>query len=70
MKFHVTLQKEPKGGYVVRCLELPGALSQGENEEDALANIKGAILTVLDMMREQGEPLPTEPAEIRELVVA
>jgi len=51
-------------------LELPGALSQGENEEDALANIKGAILTVLDMMREQGEPLPTEPAEIRELVVA
>ena len=70
MKFHVTLQKEPEGGYVVRCLELPGALSQGETEEEALANIKNAILTVLDMMRKQGEVVPTQPAEIRELIVA
>ncbi len=70
MKFHVTLQKEPQGGFVVRCLELPGAMSEGETEADALANIRDAILTILDMMREQGEPVPTQPAEIRELVVA
>ena len=44
MKFHVTLQKEPHGGYVARCLELPGALSQGETEDETLANIKDAIL--------------------------
>ncbi len=69
MKFHVTLQREPQGGFVVRCLELPGAMSEGETEVDALANIRDAILTILDMMREQGEPVPTEPAEIRELVV-
>jgi len=70
LNFHVTLQKEPRGGYVVRCLELAGALSQGETEDEALANIEDAILTILDMMREQGEPIPTQPAEIRELVVA
>ena len=70
MKFHVTLQKEPHGGYVARCLELPGALSQGETEDETLANVKDAILTIIDMMREQGEPVPTQPAEIRELVVA
>jgi predicted RNase H-like HicB family nuclease len=70
MKFHVTLQKEPEGGYVVRCLELPGALSQGETKEEALTHIKEAVLTILDMMREQGEPVPTQPAEIRELIVA
>ena len=70
MKFHVTLHKEPEGGYVVRCLELPGALSQGETEEEALANVKEAVLTILDMMREQGEPVPTQPAEIRELIAA
>ncbi len=64
MKFHVTLQKEPNGGYVTRWLELPGALSQGETEEEALANIKDAILTIIDMMREHGEPVPTQPAEI------
>jgi predicted RNase H-like HicB family nuclease len=70
MKFHVTLQKEPEGGYVARCLELPGALSQGETKEEALTHIKEAILTILDMMREQGEPVPTQPTEIRELIVA
>jgi len=70
MKFHVTLQKEPEGGYVVRCLELPRALSQGETKEEALTHIKEAVLTILNMMREQGEPVPTQPAEIRELIVA
>ena len=39
MKFHVTLQKEPHGGYVARCLELPGALSEGETEEETLAGL-------------------------------
>ncbi len=70
MKFHITLQKEPKDGYVVRCLELPGAMSQGETEEEALANIRDAILTILDMMREQGQAPAVEPTEIRELIVA
>jgi antitoxin HicB len=69
MKFHVTLQ-EPQGGYIARCLELAGALTQGETEDETLANIKDAILPVIDMMREQGEPVPTQPAEIREVVVA
>jgi predicted RNase H-like HicB family nuclease len=70
MKFHVTRQKEPSGGYIARCLELPGALSQGDTKDETLANIRDAIVTIIDMMREQGEPVPTEPAEIRELVVA
>jgi predicted RNase H-like HicB family nuclease len=70
MKFHITLQKEPQDGYVVRCLELPGAMSQGETEEEALANIRDAILTILDMMREQGQAPTVKPVEIRELIVA
>lgn len=70
MKFHITLQREPQGGYVVRCLGLPGAMSQGETEQEAAANVKDAILTILDMIRQQGESVPSEPAEIRELVVA
>lgn len=69
-KLHIVLQKDPEGGYVARCLELPGALSQGETEEEAEANIRDAFLTVLDMMREQGDAMPISPAEVRELVVA
>jgi len=45
-------------------------MSQGETEQEAAANVKDAILTILDMIRQQGESVPSEPAEIRELVVA
>jgi len=45
--FTVILRREEKGGYSVRCVELPGAISQGETEEEALANIKDAITLVL-----------------------
>ena len=46
-EFSVVLKKEAEGGYSVRCIELPAAISQGETEEEALANIKEAIQLVL-----------------------
>lgn len=42
-KFTVILREEPEGGYSAQCVELPGAVSQGENREQALANIREAI---------------------------
>ena len=39
-KFTVMLREEPEGGYSAQCVELPGAISQGENRREALANIK------------------------------
>ncbi len=37
------LRKEEVGGYSVRCIEVPAAISQGETRSDALKNIKEAI---------------------------
>jgi predicted RNase H-like HicB family nuclease len=51
MKFTVILEPQDEGGYTVRCLELPGAISQGEARVDALANIKEAIWLVLGILR-------------------
>jgi antitoxin HicB len=42
-KFTVILREEPEGGYSAQCVEFPGAISQGENRKQALANIKEAI---------------------------
>jgi predicted RNase H-like HicB family nuclease len=42
-RFTVVLREEDVGGYSVRCVELPGATSQGETREEALKNIKEAI---------------------------
>ncbi|HEX2059077.1 MAG TPA: type II toxin-antitoxin system HicB family antitoxin [Actinomycetota bacterium] len=35
------------GGFVVRCLELPGCVSEGETEEEAIANIADAMAGVI-----------------------
>lgn len=47
-KFTVVLREEDVGGYSVRCVELPGAISQGETREEALKNIKEAIELYLE----------------------
>lgn len=53
MKYTVILEPQEEGGYTVRCLELPGAISQGETKEEALANIKEAIELVLEFLSQE-----------------
>ena len=43
MLFHVTLEQAEDGWIVAECPALPGCISQGETEEEALVNIKEAI---------------------------
>ena len=50
MKYTVILEPQDEGGYTVRCLELPGAISQGETKEEALANIMEAIGLVIEVL--------------------
>jgi predicted RNase H-like HicB family nuclease len=43
MIFHVTLEQS-EGWYVVECPALPGCVSQGRDEKEALDNIKEATV--------------------------
>ena len=43
MLFHVTLEHAEDGWFVVECPALPGCVSQGKDEKEALENIKEAI---------------------------
>ncbi len=43
MLFHVTIEEDEDGWQVAECLALPGCVSQGRDEQEALANIKEAI---------------------------
>lgn len=47
VKFHVTLEPQPEGGFAATCVELPGAISEGDTEPEALDNITDAIRMVL-----------------------
>jgi len=63
-KFTVILKEEPEGGYSAQCVELSGAISQGENRRQALANIKEAIERYLEAFPEELDQLKRK----RELV--
>ncbi len=43
MMFHVVLHAEEDGWIVAECPALPGCVSQGRDEKEALANICEAI---------------------------
>ena len=43
MMFHVVLESELDGTMTVECPALPGCVSEGKDEQEALANIKEAI---------------------------
>jgi predicted RNase H-like HicB family nuclease len=51
LKYSVALTRTEEG-YSVSCPGLPGCWSQGKTEEEALANIKEAILEYLTVARE------------------
>jgi predicted RNase H-like HicB family nuclease len=52
-KFTVMLREEPEGGYSAQCVELPGAISEGKDRKEALANIKEAIEGYLEAFPEE-----------------
>lgn len=43
MLFHVTLEKDETGWFVAECPALPGCVSQGIDEKEAIENIQEAI---------------------------
>jgi predicted RNase H-like HicB family nuclease len=52
-KFTVILREESEGGYSAQCIELPGAISQGETRKQAIANIREAIEGYLEAFPEE-----------------
>ena len=51
MQYRVELIKSEEG-YSIGCPDLPGCWSQGDTEEEALANIKDAIKGYLEVAAE------------------
>jgi predicted RNase H-like HicB family nuclease len=63
MKYTVVLEPQEEGGFTARCLELPGAITQGETRREAIENIKEAIGLILEVLREDMERLDIEDLE-------
>ncbi len=48
MEIKIILEEQAEGGYTVYVPSLQGCISQGENIEEAIANIKEAISLYLE----------------------
>jgi antitoxin HicB len=56
--YKVVIEPDETGGYVVICPSLQGFYSQGETIEEALENIKEAILLCIEDLEAEGEKIP------------
>ena len=64
MKFVVTVERDEDGVYVVECPSIPGCVSQGKTESEALDNIGDAIRQCLEVRAERGMPLTVATHEV------
>lgn len=66
--FSVLVVKEKDGGYSGRCVELPGAISQGETLNELRVNMKDAINLVLLSIRKEAIEQVKDQHEHRQLI--
>jgi predicted RNase H-like HicB family nuclease len=64
MKLIVTLERDETGMLVVECPAIPGCISQGKTEAEALANIREAIQACVEARIANGMPVTVATREI------
>ena len=64
MKFIISIDRDEDGMFIAECSSIPGCISQGKTEEEALKNIKEAIMECLDVRAERGMPLTVSTREV------
>ena len=65
----VILIPDEDGGYAVEVPSLPGCISQGDTVEEALENIKEAIELYIEVLEEDGQPIPEDRLDLIMVVV-
>jgi len=64
MRFIVNLDRDETGMIVAECPAIPGCVSQGKTESEALANIREAIEACLEARAANGMPLTVATREV------
>ena len=64
MKLLVTLERDETGMIIAECPSIPGCVSQGATEEEALENVREAIAGCLEARRANNMPLTIAVREV------
>lgn len=57
-KVPLILTVQPEGGYTVTSPTLPELVTEGETPEEALENVRDALMAVLEIYEDLGKPFP------------
>lgn len=69
--FSVVLEPQEDGGFTVLVPALPEVVTEGDTEEEALANAREAIAAIVAYRRDRGLVVPADALpEIRRVTVA
>jgi len=63
-RVRVFLEPEPEGGYSATCPDLPGAISQGATEAEAIGRIGDAVAGLIRAYADEGQDVPWTCDEI------
>jgi len=69
MKLKVILEPSDEGGYTVYVPSLPGCISEGDTEEEALKNIKEAIELYLEPIDDDLLSTTTPKTVVKEISI-
>ena len=64
-RYTVILEREQDGGFHAFVPALKGCHTQGDTEEESLANAQEAISAYLESLKASGDPIPAEDLLIR-----
>ena len=64
MRLVVTLERDETGMIVAECPAIPGCISQGKTEEEAMANIREAIQACVEARAANGMPVTVSTREV------
>jgi len=67
MKFLVTIYQDEDGIFIAECPSIPGCVSQGKTENDAMKNIQEAIKECLEVRADKGMPLTVTTRQVEVL---
>ena len=57
-KIPLNLTPQPEGGFTVTSPVLPELVTEGDSISEALANVKDALVAVIEIYQDQGRTLP------------
>ena len=70
LEYTVIVHEAEEGGYWTEVPTLPGAGSQGNTVEEALEMTRESINLVLEVLKEDGKPIPVEKDVIVKVAVS